>query len=67
MRFSPKEPQVAIPVCSLSYFYIGMPVVGTDGRAGGRVYGHVTTKISRMHRLQNFLTHGAPLRARELC
>ena len=36
MRFPPKEPQVAIPVCSLSYFYIGMPVVGTNGRAGGR-------------------------------
>ena len=35
MRFPPKEPQVAIPVCSLSYFYIGMPVVGTDGWAGG--------------------------------
>ena len=35
MRFPPKEPQVAIPVCSLSYFYTGMPVVGTDGQAGG--------------------------------
>ena len=33
--------------------------------AGGREYGHETTKISRMHRLPNFLAHGAPLRARE--
>ena len=45
--------------------YIGMPVVRPDGRAGGQVYGHVTTKISRMHRLPNFFTHGGPLRARE--
>jgi len=38
------------------------------GRTVGRAYGHVTTKISRMHRSPNFLTHGAPLltfRARE--
>ena len=41
-----------------------MPVVRTDGRAGGRsVYGHVITKFSRMGRLPHFLTHGAPLRA----
>ena len=49
----------------IGLFYIGMPVVGTDGQAGGvqsRDY-----QISRMHRLPNFLTHGAPLRARELC
>ena len=47
---------VAIPV---ELFYIGVPVV----RTVGRTYGHVTSKISRMHRLPNFLTHGAPLRA----
>ena len=42
--------------------YIGMPVVRTDGRSGGRsVYGHVITKFSRMDRLLHFLTHGAPL------
>ena len=29
----------------------------------GRACGHVITKISRMGRLPNFLTHGAPLRA----
>ena len=46
---------------AVELFYIGMPVVRTSGRA----CVHVTTKISRMHRLPNFLTHGAPLRARE--
>ena len=35
-------------------------MVRTDGRA----YGHLITEISRMGRLPNFLTHGAPLRAR---
>ena len=45
-------------------FCIGMPVVRTDGRSVGRACGHVITKISRMGRLTNFLTHGAPLRAR---
>ena len=39
-----------------------MPVVRTDGRA----YGHVITKFSGMGRLPHFLTHGVPLRAREL-
>ena len=39
-----------------------MPVVRTDDRSGGRsVYGHATTKFSRMGRLHNFLTHGAQL------
>ena len=41
-----------------------MPVVRTDGRAGGRsVYGYVITKFSRMGSLPHFVTHGAPLRA----
>ena len=31
----------------IELFYIGMPVVRTDGRA----YGHVITKFSRMGRL----------------
>ena len=39
-----------------------MPVVRTDGRA----YGHVITKFSGMGRLPHLLTHGVPLRAREL-
>ena len=59
---------VVKPVVEL--FYIGMPVVRTNGRAGGRsVYDHVITKFSRMGSLSHFLTHGAPLRsirAREL-
>ena len=46
--------------------FVGMPV-GADGRsvgrAEGRAYGHLTTKISRMHRSPNFLTHRTPLRA----
>ena len=41
-----------------------MPVVRTDGRAGGRsVYGHMITKFSRMGSLPHSFTHGAPLRA----
>ena len=48
----------------IELFYIGMSVVRTDGRAGGRsVYGHVITKFSRMGSLPHFFTHGAPLRA----
>ena len=43
----------------IELFYIGRPVVRTDGRA----YGHVITKFSQMGRLPHFLTHGAPLRA----
>ena len=34
-----------------------------DGRLGVR---YVITKFSRMDNLPNFLTHGAPLRAREI-
>ena len=51
----------------IELFNIGVPVVRTDwrsgGRAVGRTYGYLTTKISRMHRLPNFLNGGAPLRA----
>ena len=43
----------------IELFYIGMPVVRTDGRA----FGHLTTKIYWMHRLPNNLTLGTPLRA----
>ena len=46
--------------CWLSYFTL---VCLWCGRTVGREYGHVITKISRMGRLPNFLTHGAPLRA----
>ena len=48
-----------LPYLLIELFYIGVPVV----RTVGRTYGHGTSKISRMHRLPNFLTHGAPLRA----
>ena len=33
-------------------------------KAREEAYGHVTTKISRMGSLPNFLTHSTPLRAR---
>ena len=58
MRFS--SVAFGLPYLLIELFYIGVPA--------GRTYGHVTSKISRMHRLPNFLTHGAPLcahRARE--
>ena len=58
-----------LPYLLIELFYIGMPVVRTDGLSGGRsVYGPVITKFSRMGRLLYFLTHGAPLArfAREL-
>ena len=60
------KPWVAfgLPYLLIELFYIGMPVVRTDGLSGGRsVYGHVITKFSRMGSLPHFFTHGAPLRA----
>ena len=54
----PAKKHVDLPVVSYlstELFYIGMPVVRTDGRG----YGHVITKISRMGRLLNFLTQSA--------
>ena len=48
----------------LSCFLLVCLWCGRSGdRAIGRTYGHVATKISLMHRLPNFLTHGAGLRA----
>ena len=58
------KPWVAfgLPYLLIELFYIGMPVVLTDGREGGRsVYGHLITKFSRMGSLPHFLTHGTPL------
>ena len=53
-----------LPYLLIELFYIGMPVVRTDGRAGARlVYGHVITKFFRMGSLPHSFTHGAPLRA----
>ena len=60
------KPWVAfgLPYLLIELFYIGMPVVRTDGRAGGwSVYGHVITKFSRMGSLPHSFSHGAPLRA----
>ena len=53
------KPWVAFgsPYLLIELFYIGMPVVRTDGRS---VYGHVITKFSRMGRLPTFLSYGAP-------
>ena len=60
MRF-PTKITSSCHTCWLSYFKLVCLWCGwTDGEA----YGHVITKISRMGRLPNFLTHGAPLRAR---
>ena len=57
------KPWVAFgfPYLLIELFYIGMPVVRTDGRS---VYGHVITKFSGMGRLPHFLSYGAlPTRA----
>ena len=66
MRF-PSKITFSCHTCMLiELFYIGMSVVRTDGRA----FGHLTTKIYRMHRLPNNITLGTPLRpprARESC
>ena len=46
-----------LPYLLIELFYIGMPVVRTDGRTGGRsVYGHVITKFSRMGSLPHCFT-----------
>ena len=50
------KPWVAfvLPYLLVELFYIGVPVVQTDGRlCGGQTYSHVTTRISRMLRYQN--------------
>ena len=69
------KPWVAfgLPYLLIELFYIGMPVVPTDGRAGGRSVCRCTVtwlpKFSRMGSSPYFFTHGAPLRelrAREL-
>ena len=56
-----------LPYLLIELFYIGMPVVRTDGRASGRsVYGHVITKFSWVVSLPPFFTHGALLRAHRM-
>ena len=57
-----------LPYLLIELFYIGIPVVRTDGRAVGRsVYGHVVTKFSRVGRLPHFLSYGAPLKKTPFC
>ena len=56
------KPWVAfgLPYLLIELFYIGMPVVRTDGRLHDcSVYGHMTTKFPRMSRLPYFLSYGA--------
>ena len=49
MRFS--SVAFGLPYLLIELFYIGVPVVTTDGRSVARaVYGHVITKFSRMDR-----------------
>ena len=51
---------VAFGLRLIELFYIGMPVVRTDRRVGGRsVYCHVITKFCRMGRLPHFLSYRA--------
>ena len=54
MRFLAKKPRVAfgLPYLLIELFYIGMPVVRTDGRTDGRMvtWRQVTSKSSRMHK-----------------
>ena len=54
MRFLAKKPRVAfgLPYLLIELFYIGMPVVRTDGRKDGRTvtWRQVTSKSSRMHK-----------------
>ena len=54
---------IGLPYLLIELFYIGKPVVRTDGGGGWSVYGHVITKFSWMGSLPHFLTHGALLRA----
>ena len=69
--FLPNKTWVAfgLPYLLIELFYIGMPVVRTEGRSSGRaggrsVYSHVITKFSRMGRLPHFLSYGTLLAAR---
>ena len=63
MRFPAKKPRVSfgLPYLFIELFYIGMPVVPTDGRSIGRTYGHVITKLFRMGRVPHFPRYGAML------
>ena len=62
-----RQKKLKLPYLYFDWVLFTLVCLWWDEWSGGRLYGHVTTKISRMHRLPNFLTHGAPLRGRELC
>ena len=50
-----------LPYLLIELFYIGMPVVRTDGRSLARsVYGHMIAKFSQRGRLPHFLSYGSP-------
>ena len=71
MRFPAKitSSYILLPYLLIELCHIGLPVVPTNGRSGGRAFSQVISKFPRMGRLLQFLTHGAPLRvlrAREL-
>ena len=51
---------IAIPV---DWVILHWYACGADERSGGRLYGHVITKFSRMGRLLHFLNRAAPLGA----
>ena len=57
MRFSSFA--FGLPYLLVELFYLG--ACGADGRADARSRDY---QISRMHKLPNFLTHGAPLELR---
>ena len=63
-RFPAKKRWHSLPPVGLSWDSTPPPAesVRTDGRTDGRSrHYYVTTKISRIDRLPNFLTNGAPL------
>ena len=69
MRFPIKitSSYIGLPYQLIELFYFFWYACGADGQSDGwSVYGHVITKSSRIGSLPHFLTHGAPLRAREL-
>ena len=62
MRFPAKITSSCHTCMLIELFYIGMPVVRTDGRSVGRA--GVRSRGYQMHGLPNFVTHGSPLLAR---
>ena len=63
--FPPKRPLLSPTPkspCGTTFHYPESQYVSTYGRT----YGDVITKFSRIDSLPNFVTHGAPLRARAL-